>query len=355
MHLTLFGNPVCSIPGYRHFLVNSISSLLALDNYVITDEERIEDASFGYRFRGLNEFMKLHIPDYTREKSAEQHMFNLEVDIYRLRRIFERNSPSILIQSLYRGYRSRNIVKIYFNERKHKIIKIQKIARGFLLRQKLKRDLRDMLVWTNEEHLMMSNVELRKRAAAKRIYLQMMDFYVRKETLRRRIAAALKIQTYWRMRYVKNTSFINALQLSKYPRLFILKEQKPIFIKIIRNLMPLFEEKHGLSYDELIQCLTEDQKYDTIRVTEPDMFPRKPLPLIQFTKPIHGNFKVQFNKALPPNKFADPNFTLRDFIFSDNKPVTDAHLKILQNRSCHFNMEKLAKALEGLKKNPFIN
>lgn len=85
------------------------------------------------------------------------------------------------------------------------------------------------------------------------------------------------------------------------------------------------------------------------------MFPRKPLPLIQFTKPIHGNFKVQYNKSLPPDKFADPSFTLRDFIFSDNKPVTDAHLRILQNRSCHFNMEKLAKSLEGLKKNPFIN
>jgi hypothetical protein len=97
---------------------------LALDNYVITDEERIEDASFGYRFRALNEYMKLHIPDYAKEKSAEQHLFNLEVDIYRLKRIFERNSPSILIQSLYRGYRSRNFVRVYFNERKQKIIKI---------------------------------------------------------------------------------------------------------------------------------------------------------------------------------------------------------------------------------------
>lgn len=81
-----------------------------------------------------------------------------------------------------------------------------------------------MLVYSNEEHLMMSNVELRKRAAAKRIYLQMMDYYTRKETLRRRIAAAIKIQTYYRMRHVKNTSFINALQLSKYPRIYILKE-----------------------------------------------------------------------------------------------------------------------------------
>ena len=97
IHLTLFSNPVCTIPGYRHYMVNSMQSLLALDNYVITDEERIEDASFGYRFRGLNEYMKLHIPDYAKEKSAESHLFNLEVDIYRLRRIFERNSPSILL------------------------------------------------------------------------------------------------------------------------------------------------------------------------------------------------------------------------------------------------------------------
>ena len=97
MHITLFGNPVCSIPGYRHYLVNSIQSLVALDNFIITDEERIEDASFGYRFRGMNEFMKLYIPDYTKEKLADQHLFNLEVDIYKLRRIFERNSPTILI------------------------------------------------------------------------------------------------------------------------------------------------------------------------------------------------------------------------------------------------------------------
>ena len=88
---------MCANPGYRHFIVNSLPFLKALDNFVITDEERIEDASFGYRFRGLNEYMKLHVPDYNNEKSAEQHLFNLEVDVYRLKRIFERNSPSILI------------------------------------------------------------------------------------------------------------------------------------------------------------------------------------------------------------------------------------------------------------------
>ena len=157
------------------------------------------------------------------------------------------------------------------------------------------------------------------------------------------------------MRFVKNTSFIKALKLAEFPRLYILKEQKPIFIKIVKNLMPLLEGKHGIQFEDLMDCLKEDKKYDTIRVTEPDMFPRRSLPLVQFTKPIHGNFKVQYNKSLPPDKFSDPRFTLRDYIFSDNKPLTDASLKILTNRSCHFNMEKLQKTLEGLKKNPFIN
>jgi hypothetical protein len=113
LHITLFSNPVCNIAGYRHFMVNSCPALKALDYHVITDEERIEDASFGYRFRGLNEFMKLYIPDYEHEASAEKHLISLDVDIYRLKRIFERNSPSILIQSLYRGYRARNLEKIF--------------------------------------------------------------------------------------------------------------------------------------------------------------------------------------------------------------------------------------------------
>jgi hypothetical protein len=68
--------------------------------------------------------MKLHIPDYTNERSAEQHLLNLEVDVYRLKRIFERNSPSILIQSFWRGCISRNNIKEYWKKRQAIIIKL---------------------------------------------------------------------------------------------------------------------------------------------------------------------------------------------------------------------------------------
>ena len=119
--------------------------------------------------------------------------------------------------------------------------------------------------------------------------------------------------------------------------------------------MPLFRSKYQLEFEHLMACLKEDTQYDTIRVTEPDMFPRRSLPLVQFTKPILGNFKVQRNKSLKPERFQDPNFTLRDFIFSDNRAYTDAALKILKARSCHINYEALMAKIAEKKKNPFIN
>ena len=45
-------------------MVNSVRSLYALDHHVVTDEERIEEASFGYTFRTMNERLRIHIPDY---------------------------------------------------------------------------------------------------------------------------------------------------------------------------------------------------------------------------------------------------------------------------------------------------
>ena len=48
--LTLHNTPLSLKANYRHHVINSIWSLKALDNYVISDEEIIEDACFGGRF-----------------------------------------------------------------------------------------------------------------------------------------------------------------------------------------------------------------------------------------------------------------------------------------------------------------
>ena len=54
------------------------------------------------------QYMKIHIPKFLENLSAEKHLFNIDVDIYRIKRMFERNSPSIRIQSFYRGYNYRS-------------------------------------------------------------------------------------------------------------------------------------------------------------------------------------------------------------------------------------------------------
>jgi len=51
--LTLYDTPLSLRPNYRHHLVNSLWSLKSLDNYVISDEEIIEDSSFGGRYAPL--------------------------------------------------------------------------------------------------------------------------------------------------------------------------------------------------------------------------------------------------------------------------------------------------------------
>ena len=52
--------------------------------------------------------MKIYIPEFIENISADRHIFNLEIDIYRIRRIYEKNSPSVRIQSLFRGYKYRS-------------------------------------------------------------------------------------------------------------------------------------------------------------------------------------------------------------------------------------------------------
>ena len=57
--------------GYRHYCVTKLSSLKALDEYIITDEERMEDVGFGLRFRALSPFMRLYIPEFKEDLNAE--------------------------------------------------------------------------------------------------------------------------------------------------------------------------------------------------------------------------------------------------------------------------------------------
>lgn len=96
-----------------------------MDDFIITDEERIDFTSpVSVRFRALSQFMKINIPKFKENLSADEHLFNIEVDLYRLRRLYERNCPSIRIQSYYRGYLLRSKSYFSYTDRRKAAVKI---------------------------------------------------------------------------------------------------------------------------------------------------------------------------------------------------------------------------------------
>ena len=49
---------------------------------MVTDEERIEDASFEGKFKAFNPQMRFEFLKQVDTVTAEQHLFNLEIEIY---------------------------------------------------------------------------------------------------------------------------------------------------------------------------------------------------------------------------------------------------------------------------------
>lgn len=51
-------------------------------------------------------------------------------------------------------------------------------------------------------------------------------------------------------------------------------------MKFLKELAPTFELKFGLNLEQLVNKIHETNKYDTIRVAEPDIFDYKWQPII---------------------------------------------------------------------------
>jgi hypothetical protein len=59
----------------------------------------------------------------------------------------------------------------------------------------------------------------------------------------------------------------------------------------------------NMTLEDAISSITEDQKYDTIRVEEPDLFKFKPMPILQLTMPSFGKKTlIRENKNLGLDK-----------------------------------------------------
>ena len=68
LRLTLHGNPLSRHPSYRHYCVNTLITLKALDLHVISDEELIEGATFSETFG--TKCVASELPDLRAESAA---------------------------------------------------------------------------------------------------------------------------------------------------------------------------------------------------------------------------------------------------------------------------------------------
>lgn len=97
-----------------------------------------------------------------------------------------------------------------------------------------------------------------------------------------------------------------------------------------------------MTVEDAFNCIREDQKYDTIRVEEPDLFRFRPLPLLQFIMPTYGQKTlVRENRSLGLDKVPMPELSLNHFFTMPDPDSTTRQLQTLQKRNCHFSHQKL--------------
>ncbi|XP_051869110.1 uncharacterized protein LOC127568899 [Pristis pectinata] len=105
--LTLFDTPVSLMPKYRHFIVNNIWSLKALDNFVIADEEVMEDWPRNDKFKALNPEFLLDVPEASQISTWCSELENIRNLMATINNILAHHSPVHIIQRWIRGHLTR--------------------------------------------------------------------------------------------------------------------------------------------------------------------------------------------------------------------------------------------------------
>ena len=342
LHLTMYSNPVSNL-AYRHFLVNSIQSLLALDMHIITDEERSEDVSFGDRFRAMSDYMRISIPDYTKESDARNHLISLNRDAYELKRIYERNSPSVMIQRVFRGFRIRKNISNSIGIKRESVIKIQKVARGFILRNRLKRELNSYMKEINYENLVKSIYQIQKERAVRiisKFYITSRD---RKRKAQRELKASTLIQKLFRSKMSRMKSWIEVLEIFKYSQFYLCREQKPFILSIIKDMADKYPQ-HGNYLEISKNCFHIVEKYCSIRIIEPENTILPPVRLTHFTIPTIKS-KITYNLY---SKNLSNFDVLNNMMIFDEKD-TIRKIKVMKSSGLKVTQAKIAYDLRQLK------
>ncbi|XP_036203034.1 leucine-rich repeat and IQ domain-containing protein 3 [Myotis myotis] len=117
--LTLFDCPVSLKKGYRHVLVNTILPLKALDHYVISDEEIVQNFHLPERFKTYNHRLFFNFcPPLKKGSTYEDEINNINFVISKINEIMAHNSPILIIQRWIRGFLVRKILSHYFSYKK---------------------------------------------------------------------------------------------------------------------------------------------------------------------------------------------------------------------------------------------
>lgn len=130
--LTLYDTPLSLRPNYRHHVVNSLWSLKSLDNYVISDEEIIEDSSFGSRFAPLQpSFYVKSFCSLTKESTYEEAAKEVNRLIAEVNKVQAKYCPVLIIQRCIRGHLARAKFKFIQDLRLWAAVSIQRYYRHY--------------------------------------------------------------------------------------------------------------------------------------------------------------------------------------------------------------------------------
>ncbi|KAH9101964.1 hypothetical protein LEN26_015619 [Aphanomyces euteiches] len=218
--LRLRGNPIACLDSCRAVVVNQMPFLIVVDDYVVTDEERIKNANFGPRYCAKHAKMEANMwypwKDGPAASSDVDLLPSLARTITQIHRLAEKNSPVIVIQRYFRGYHSRKRRLKAFPKLVHAARLIQRVFRGSRLRLYLWKQLRDLLVPINKITLLLPTWEKQRYRAAPRIIAMWKER--RKHVAQKR--AINKIKTWLKSVVAESKEFQLQLVLSGQLRIY---------------------------------------------------------------------------------------------------------------------------------------